>query len=87
MHVMQIAKEKGCGFQSPAWIDGDSRSLPRRHGDHRNLGLSTYTHRPLSSSFLGLPYRILNISHKEELLRGLWAVSMVVSFLVDQSEN
>ena len=30
------------------------------------------THRPLSSSFLGLPYRILNINHKEELLRGLW---------------
>ena len=29
------------------------------------------THRPLSSSFLGLPYRILNISHKKELLRGL----------------
>ena len=31
------------------------------------------THRPLSSSFLGLPYRILDISHKKELLRGLWA--------------
>ena len=30
------------------------------------------THRPLSSSFLGLPYRILNISHKKELIRGLW---------------
>ena len=30
------------------------------------------THRPLSSSFLGLPYRILNINHKKELLRGLW---------------
>ena len=30
------------------------------------------THRPLSSSFLGLPYRILNINHKQELLRGLW---------------
>ena len=27
------------------------------------------THRPLSSSFLGLPYRILNINHKKELLR------------------
>ena len=27
---------------------------------------------PLSSSFLGLPYRILNTSHKKELLRGLW---------------
>ena len=30
------------------------------------------TRRPLSSSFLGLPYRIPNISHKQELLRGLW---------------
>ena len=30
------------------------------------------THRPLSSSFLGLPYGILDINHKKELLRGLW---------------
>ena len=30
------------------------------------------THRPLSSSFSGLPYRIPNINHKKELLRGLW---------------
>ena len=29
------------------------------------------THRPLSSSFLGLPYRVPNINHKKELLRGL----------------
>ena len=27
--------------------------------------------RPLSSSFLGLPYRVLNINHKKELPRGL----------------
>ena len=27
------------------------------------------THRLLSSSFLGLPYRILSINHKKELLR------------------
>ena len=31
-----------------------------------------FTHRPLSSSFLGLPYRILNINHKKELFGGLW---------------
>ena len=31
-------------------------------------------HRPLSSSFLRLPYRVLNINHKKELLRGLWVV-------------
>ena len=30
------------------------------------------THRPLSSSFLGLPYTVLNINHEKELLRGLW---------------
>ena len=30
------------------------------------------THRLLSSSFLGLPYRILNTSPKKELLRSLW---------------
>ena len=30
-----------------------------------------FTHRPLSSSSLGLPYRMENISHKRKLLRGL----------------
>ena len=34
--------------------------------------IGCYTHRPLSSSFLGLPYRILHINHKKELLWGLW---------------
>ena len=33
---------------------------------------TTLSHRPLSSSFLGLPYRILDMNHKKELLRGLW---------------
>ena len=33
------------------------------------------THRALSSSFLGLPYRILIINHKKERLRGLWGAS------------
>ena len=31
------------------------------------------THRLLSGSFLGVPYRILDINHKKELLRSLWA--------------
>ena len=31
---------------------------------------SGITHRALSSSFLGLPYRILNINHKMELAYG-----------------
>ena len=30
-----------------------------------------HTRRLLSSSFLGLPYRILNINHKKDLLRTL----------------
>ena len=38
-------------------------------GGKRFIGL---THRPLGSSFLGLPFRIVNINHKKELLRGLW---------------
>ena len=34
------------------------------------------TYMPVSSSFRGLPYRILNIDHNEkELLRGLWVSS------------
>ena len=32
------------------------------------------THRLLSSSFLGLPYRILNMNPKKELLRSLWVI-------------
>ena len=39
----------------------------------KNFRLKSPTHRPLSSSFWGLPYWILNINHKKELLRGLWA--------------
>ena len=35
------------------------------------MGLG-FAHRPLSSSFWGLPQRILNMNHKKELLRGLW---------------
>ena len=37
-----------------------------------------FTHRPLSSSFWGLPYRVLNISHKKELLRGLWVACRTI---------
>ena len=38
------------------------------------------THRPLSSSFLGLPYKILNINHQEELLRGPWVIPELARF-------
>ena len=34
------------------------------------------THRPQSSSFLGLPYRNLNMNPKKELLWGLWVASI-----------
>ena len=37
-----------------------------------NFGASTQ--RPQSSSFLGLPYRILNMNPQKELLWGLWVV-------------
>ena len=36
------------------------------------LILAGFTHRLLSSAFLGLPYRILTMNHKKELLRSLW---------------
>ena len=37
----------------------------------------------ISRSFLGLPYRILNISHKKELLRGLWVLLRVEGLRVE----
>ena len=40
------------------------------------LILSLIPLRLLSSSFLGLPYRILDIIHRKELLRGLWVSSI-----------
>ena len=36
--------------------------------------LISLTHRPHSSSFLGLPYRVLNMNPKKELLWGLWVM-------------
>ena len=40
------------------------------------VGTKNYlTHRPQSSSFLGLPYRILTMNPKKELLWGLWVRS------------
>ena len=46
----------------------DSLSLPRG---------------PLVAPFWGLPYRVLNVSHKKELLRGLWVMVCFRSFGVD----
>ena len=36
------------------------------------LGGLGFTQRPRSSSFWGLPYRVLNMNHKKDLLRSLW---------------
>ena len=44
------------------------------------------THRPLSSSFLRLPHRILHVNHKEELLRGLWVFEGVHLLLFNHRE-
>ena len=42
-------------------------------GGEGGLGFDKKTiHRLQGSSFLGLPYRILNINHKKELLWSLW---------------
>ena len=47
----------GAGFKAGSW------TALKGLGD---------TLRPQSSSFLGLPYRILNMKPKKELLWGLW---------------
>ena len=39
--------------------------------ESRSFGLDYITHRPRSSSFF-LPYRILHMNPKKELLWGLW---------------
>ena len=52
-------------FSSYAGLSFRIRAL--KHGV---VQLFVLTHRPLSSSFLGLPYRILNINHKKELFGG-----------------
>ena len=39
------------------------------------------THRPQSSSFLGVPYRILNMNPQKELLWGPW-VTMIPRVMI-----
>ena len=60
--------EKSLSLAENQYDTADPRAAPRlpqrRDGRH--------AHRLLSSSFLGLPYRILNMNHKKELLRSLW---------------
>ena len=49
----------------------------------RRPQIKSSTHRPLSSSCLGLPYRILNINHKKELLRRLWVHSNSETYIIN----
>ena len=51
----------------------------------RGVHGSAHTHRLLSSSFLGLPYRILNMNPKKELLRSLWVEVSFFFFLLSTS--
>ena len=48
------------GLQGHAWL----LKISGVGAQGCRLSLWGHTHRPLSSSFWGLPYRILNISHK-----------------------
>ena len=50
-------------------FDQAEYAIPNLEFGVRRLG---HTHGPLSSSFVGLPHRILYINHKKELLGGLW---------------
>ena len=43
-----------------------------RSGANRIIYKGVITHRLLSNSLLGLPYRVLNINHKKELLIGAY---------------
>ena len=60
-------------------------SSKRRNPEQQSL-LEVPTHRLLSSSFLGLPYRILNMNHKQELLRSLWVCFKTKERLFMQKE-
>ena len=53
-------------------LEAKMTSASRLLGFDFGFGVLEYTHRLLSSSFLGLPYRIRNMNHKKELLRSLW---------------
>ena len=62
-------RQRGVLSQSLIWVKQGKQTLDPNPGPKHS------THRLLSSSFLGLPYRILNINHNKELLRGLWVHS------------
>ena len=62
---------RALGFR-PKYSLHSLQALPPAHLDRPRYFFVVATQRPLSSSFWGLPYRILNIDHNKELLRGLW---------------
>ena len=63
---------------STMWIGGllgthgEETPCAALHTPLNPISPSKATRGPLSSSFLGLPYRMQNINHKKELRRGLW---------------
>ena len=56
-------------------LKGEAGELAEEALREGGIEIVCTTHRLLSSSFLGLPYRFLNMNHKKELLRSLWACS------------
>ena len=64
--------ERARGSMAPLRRTRNHSTGVLREVDTHATCIVTPTQRPLSSSLLGLCYRILNINHKKELLRGLW---------------
>ena len=62
------------GFDLPETVGGITCASLQVLGQGLGVGFAVVvTHRPHSSSFLGgVPYRILNINYKKELLWSLW---------------
>ena len=66
------------GVVGRVWVMGSSGGAFRRfrtlNGGFGSIGVAMMCYLPIgqSSSFLGLPYRILNMNPQKELLWGLW---------------
>ena len=72
--AQSIAMTTGSGRRAKAHPLWRARSSPT-HAEVPKIRVQGSAHRLLSSSFLGLPYRILNMKHKKKLLRSLWVGS------------
>ena len=53
---------------------------PQEDGGIVGFVIYQYTQRPHSSSFLGVPYRILNMNPQKELLWSLWVVASTLQY-------